>query len=81
MKKDKLISTTVYLEERQTKLLQQLKVATDRSVAEYIRLGIDMILDEHGFHKPRLSYSANSSRDDTQLLDGLIADFTLNDED
>ncbi len=50
MKKDKLISTTVYLEEGQTKLLQQLKVATDRSVAEYIRLGIDMILDEHGFY-------------------------------
>jgi hypothetical protein len=43
----KKISTTVYLTEEQVYALKELHERTRVPIAEYIRLGIDMILDKH----------------------------------
>jgi hypothetical protein len=43
----KKISTTVYLTEEQVYALKELHERTRVPVAEYIRLGIDMILEKH----------------------------------
>lgn len=42
------IVTTVYLTEEQDKALKKLKDETKVPIAEYIREGIDLILEKHG---------------------------------
>ncbi|GMV39387.1 MAG: hypothetical protein AMXMBFR64_11030 [Myxococcales bacterium] len=41
------ISTTVYITTRQDERLKLLSQRTERPVAEYIRAGIDLILEQH----------------------------------
>lgn len=48
----KKISTTVYLTEHQVSSLKELHNRTRVPVAEYIRLGIDMILEKHAAELP-----------------------------
>lgn len=48
----KKVSTTVYITEEQNRLLKELYDKTKVPVAEYIRQGIDLILDKH---QPKLS--------------------------
>ncbi|NCN28657.1 ribbon-helix-helix domain-containing protein [bacterium] len=43
----KKISTTVYLTERQVEALKELHQRTRVPVAEYIRMGIDLVLKNH----------------------------------
>lgn len=43
----KKISTTVYLTEEQVEALKELHQRTRVPVAEYIRVGIDMVLKQH----------------------------------
>ena len=50
--KEKKVSTTVYLTERQYELLKQLSSATKVPFAEYIRQGIDLILNKHKVRLP-----------------------------
>jgi hypothetical protein len=48
----KKISTTVYLTEDQVIALRELHLRTRVPIAEYIRLGIDLILAEHAEKLP-----------------------------
>jgi predicted DNA-binding protein len=48
----KKLSTTVYITPEQNHLLKQLSDRTKVPVAEYIRQGIDMILDKNKDHLP-----------------------------
>ena len=48
----KKISTTVYLTEQQVASLKELHNRTRVPVAEYIRMGIDMILEKHSHQLP-----------------------------
>ena len=48
----KKITTTVYITEEQNLLLKELNRRTKVPVAEYIREGIDLILDKHKSHLP-----------------------------
>lgn len=48
----KKISTTVYLTEHQVGSLKELHNRTRVPVAEYIRMGIDMILEKHASQLP-----------------------------
>lgn len=50
------VSTTVYLERRQTEALRELSKRTGVPQSEYIRRGVDLILREHGLQMPG-SYS------------------------
>ena len=50
--KRKKISTTVYITEEQSEQLKQLHEKTKVPVAEYIRQGIDLILDKHSDDLP-----------------------------
>jgi predicted DNA-binding protein len=43
----KKISTTVYITEEQNELLKALNSKTKVPIAEYIRQGIDLILEKH----------------------------------
>ena len=43
----KKITTTIYITERQHNLLKELNRRTKVPVAEYIREGIDLVLDKH----------------------------------
>lgn len=43
----KKISTTVYLTEEQVSMLKELHARTRVPIAEYIRMGIDMILEKN----------------------------------
>ena len=43
----KKISTTIYITPEQNELLKELNQKTKVPVAEYIRQGIDMILEKH----------------------------------
>ncbi|MEK6606160.1 MAG: ribbon-helix-helix domain-containing protein [Myxococcota bacterium] len=43
----KKISTTIYITSEQSEALRQLHARTKVPVAEYIRQGIDLILDQH----------------------------------
>jgi predicted DNA-binding protein len=43
----KKISTTIYITPEQNELLKQLNQKTKVPVAEYIRQGIDLILEKH----------------------------------
>ena len=51
-KKEKKVSTTVYLEEDQLEALKKLSDRTRVPVAEYIREGVDMVLERHGAKLP-----------------------------
>jgi len=51
-KQEKKVSTTVYLEEEQLDSLKRLSDKTRVPVAEYIREGVDMVLDRHGDKLP-----------------------------
>ncbi len=48
----KKISTTVYITPEQNELLKQLHEKTKVPVAEYIRQGIDMVLEKQRDHLP-----------------------------
>lgn len=48
----KKISTTVYITPEQNELLKQLHEKTKVPVAEYIRQGIDMVLEHQRQHLP-----------------------------
>lgn len=43
----KKISTTIYITEEQNRMLKELYEKTKVPVAEYIRQGIDLLLDKH----------------------------------
>jgi len=43
----KKISTTVYITEEQNDLLKQLNIKTKVPIAEFIRQGIDLVLDKY----------------------------------
>ena len=48
----KKLSTTVYLTEEQVAALKELHARTRVPIAEYIRMGIDMILDKYSENLP-----------------------------
>lgn len=48
----KKISTTIYITEDQNEKLKSLNKKTKVPVAEYIRQGIDMVLDKYKNHMP-----------------------------
>lgn len=48
----KKVSTTVYITPEQNELLKQLHQKTKVPVAEYIRQGIDLVLDREKRHLP-----------------------------
>jgi predicted DNA-binding protein len=48
----KKISTTIYITPEQSERLKQLHDKTKVPVAEYIRQGIDLILERHKQHLP-----------------------------
>jgi hypothetical protein len=49
---EKKVSTTVYITPEQNQLLKSLHSRTKVPVAEYIRQGIDIILEKHKTHLP-----------------------------
>ena len=48
----KKITTTVYITEEQNQLLKELNRRTKVPIAEFIREGIDMVLDKNSEHLP-----------------------------
>lgn len=48
----KKISTTVYITEEQNELLKKLNNKTKVPIAEFIRQGIDLILEKYGHQLP-----------------------------
>lgn len=48
----KKISTTVYITQEQNNLLKLLNQKTKVPIAEYIREGIDLVLEKHKQHLP-----------------------------
>jgi hypothetical protein len=54
------LSTTVYITEEQNELLKRLHDETKVPIAEYIRQGIDLILERHRAQSPdrQLSFDA-----------------------
>lgn len=58
------VSTTIYITEEQNELLKRLNDQTKVPVAEYIRQGIDLILERH-----RPALSQQRQLDFTELLD------------
>jgi hypothetical protein len=59
----KKVSTTVYITPEQDKLLKQLHERTRVPVAEYIRQGIDLVLEKYSDKLPgqvNLSFQARS---------------------
>ena len=48
----KKISTTIYITPEQSELLKQLHEKTKVPVAEYIRQGIDLVLEKYRDHLP-----------------------------
>lgn len=48
----KKISTTVYITQDQNNLLKMLNQKTKVPIAEYIREGIDLVLEKHKQHLP-----------------------------
>jgi hypothetical protein len=60
----KKVSTTVYLTEDQVTALKQLHLRTRVPIAEYIRMGIDLILERHSEVLPgQMSLFNEMSRD------------------
>lgn len=59
------VSTTIYITEEQNELLKRLNEQTKVPVAEYIRQGIDLILERH-----RPTLSQQRQLDFSELLDG-----------
>lgn len=59
------VSTTIYITEEQNELLKRLNEQTKVPVAEYIRQGIDLILERH-----RATLSQQRQLDFSELLDG-----------
>jgi len=61
----KKISTTVYITQEQNSLLKQLNQKTKVPIAEYIREGIDLVLERHRDHLPgQLSLLGESKESD-----------------
>ena len=54
------VSTTIYITEEQNELLKRLNEQTKVPVAEYIRQGIDLILERH---RPALSATPHEACD------------------
>lgn len=48
----KKVSTTVYITQEQNNLLKQLNQKTKVPIAEYIREGIDLVLERYRHHLP-----------------------------
>jgi predicted DNA-binding protein len=59
----KKISTTVYITQDQNHLLKQLNQKTKVPIAEYIREGIDLVLEKHRDHLPGQLSLLNESRE------------------
>jgi len=58
MKAKRKITTTIYLTEEQQVLLKELSERSKVPVAEYIRQGVDLILQENSHHLPgQLSFA------------------------
>ena len=49
---EKKVSTTVYITQEQSERLKELHARTKVPVAEYIRQGIDLVLDKHADKLP-----------------------------
>jgi hypothetical protein len=63
----KKISTTVYITPEQSELLKVLNQKTKVPIAEYIREGIDLVLDKHRHQLPgQLSLLHDDSPNDKQ---------------
>ena len=63
----KKVSTTVYLTEEQVNSLKTLHHRTRVPIAEYIRMGIDMILEKHAEKLPgQISLFDNGSLESTR---------------
>ena len=58
------VSTTIYITEEQNELLKRLNEHTKVPIAEYIRQGIDLILERH-----RLTLQQQQQLDFSHLLD------------
>jgi hypothetical protein len=57
----KKISTTIYITPEQNEQLKQLHAKTKVPVAEYIRQGIDLVLEKEKHHLPgQLTFDARS---------------------
>lgn len=48
----KKVITTIYITDEQQRLLKELNERTKVPIAEYIRQGIDMVLEKYGEHLP-----------------------------
>ena len=60
---NKKVTTTVYITEEQSQLLKELNRRTKVPVAEFIREGIDLILEKNRAHLPgQLELEPNPSR-------------------
>lgn len=68
----KKVSTTVYITREQNDLLKSLNQKTKVPIAEYIREGIDMVLDKYRQHLPgqlSLLQEDSASRTNSKPLD------------
>ncbi len=67
----KKISTTVYITQDQNALLKQLNQKTKVPIAEYIREGIDLVLERYRDHLPgQLSLLGESKESDSSTKSG-----------
>ncbi len=67
----KKISTTVYITQDQNNLLKQLNQKTKVPIAEYIREGIDLVLERYRDHLPgQLSLLGESKESDSSTKSG-----------
>jgi hypothetical protein len=48
----KKVTTTIYITEEQNQLLKELNRRTKVPVAEFVREGIDLVLEKHGHQLP-----------------------------
>ena len=67
----KKVSTTVYITQEQNNLLKQLNQKTKVPIAEYIREGIDLVLERYRDHLPgQLSLLGEGKESDSSTKPG-----------
>lgn len=66
----KKIATTVYITPQQDRELKALHARTKVPIAEYIRQGIDLILEENRRHLPGQLDLYRDSHEETEWTDG-----------
>ena len=60
------VTSTIYLTEQQQNMLKELSRRSKVPVAEYIRQGVDMVLDKHRLLLPgQLSFTLNKQTADS----------------